>query len=95
MSAVSGLRKVATQPVRKMCTGSAKNYRNMFDKKDNVREKRAAFYQKNTQGMAHPTYLKEPSDKYIMMVLFTGFVVGTSTCLWGLGSMAFGVNKVE
>jgi hypothetical protein len=48
-----------------------------------------------TTGMAHPTYLKEPSDKYIMMVLFTGFVVGTSTCLWGLGSMAFGVNKVE
>jgi hypothetical protein len=45
--------------------------------------------------MDNPTYLKEPSDKYVMIFCASGFVIGISTCLFGLGSMAFGVNKVE
>jgi hypothetical protein len=46
-----GLRKVATQQSRKMCTAQApKGYRNVFDKKDKIVEKRAAYYQNNTAG---------------------------------------------
>lgn len=48
MSAVSGLRKVATQQVRKMST---KGYKNIFDKKDHIVEKRAAYYSNKTTGI--------------------------------------------
>lgn len=46
-------------------------------------------------GMDNPTYLKEPNDRIIMAFMFSGLVVGCSTILFGLGSMAFGVNKVK
>ena len=41
------------------------------------------------------TWLKEPADKYLALLGFTGVAIGLTTIVKGLWDMAWGQNKIE
>eukprot|EP00349_Pseudokeronopsis_sp_Brazil_P007042 CAMPEP_0202967260 /NCGR_PEP_ID=MMETSP1396-20130829/12062_1 /ASSEMBLY_ACC=CAM_ASM_000872 /TAXON_ID= /ORGANISM="Pseudokeronopsis sp., Strain Brazil" /LENGTH=66 /DNA_ID=CAMNT_0049692103 /DNA_START=89 /DNA_END=289 /DNA_ORIENTATION=+ len=66
----------------------------MFENKNTIKEVRSKYYTNNNAGAEHPTYLKEPGDKAVMAVAFSGVFLGLSVIGHGLYSMANGVNKI-
>jgi len=46
-------------------------------------------------GAENPTYLKEPGDRIVFGIAFSGMLLGTSCILKGLYDMSYGVNKLK
>ncbi len=46
-------------------------------------------------GADNPTYLKEPGDKAMVAIAFTGVTVGLVCIGRGLYNMSLGINKVQ